>query len=350
MSGGKGGSTSSSVQIPAWLEGPAKENLAKAKQASEVGYMPYYGPDVAAQNANQLLGNQATYDAAAAFGLVPQGGNANAGTPTATDYGNGIMGYSSGSLYDQAVQELADRRPGQYAMYESMFVDPITGTVPVTFGGGTPEINQDYVSTPMATSGGNYEPTDTNNFSPSQANNYGYIDPTSWQGILMSAIPFGGIAMGINNANAVGSMQDVAGIDRSGFFNRATLNPNDTIGTSNINGYDYTVNLGGGLSKAGNTGLTPREANMRLNMGGFDWAKEINARVAAEEAAAQQAAIQAQIDAARSSGSTWTPGGTTSSTSDGGWTTNFSGGGSFTQQAPATAPSNPSTSNSRRGI
>ena len=210
MSGGKGGSTSSSVQIPAWLEGPAKENLAKAKQASEVGYMPYYGPDVAAQNANQLLGNQATYDAAAAFGLAPQGGNANAGTPTATDYGNGIMGYSSGGLYDQAVQELADRRPRQYSMYQSMFVDPITGTVPVTFGGGTPEINQDYVSTPMATSGGNYDPGTENNFSPSQANNYGWIDPTSWQGILLSAIPGGGLMMGLNNAGAEWVPSDTA--------------------------------------------------------------------------------------------------------------------------------------------
>ena len=334
MSGGKGGSNTSSVQIPAWLEGPAKENLAKAKQASEVGYMPYYGPDVAAQNANQLLGNQATYDAAAAFGLVPQGGNANAGVPTATDYGNGIMGYSSGNLYDQAVQELADRRPGQYSMYQSMFVDPITGTVPVTFGGGTPEINQDYVSTPMATSGGNYEaPTEQNTFSPSQANNYGYIDPGSWQGLLLSAIPGGGLMMGLNNASAVGSMQDVAGIDRSGFINRATLNPNDTIGRSNIGDYAYNVNLQGGLGKGtstaydgtkmqGVTGLTPREANMRLNLNSQQWAKDINARVAAEQAAAAaQAAVAPAYSASPSSGSNFNTGG-------GSNYGNYTGGGS----------------------
>ena len=149
----------------------------------------------------------------------------------------------------------------------------------------------------------------------------------------MSAIPFGGIAMGINNANAVGSMQDVAGIDRSGFFNRATLNPNDTIGTTNIatqtqtpgSTYDYTVNLGGGLSKAGNTGITPREANMRLNMNNFDWAQEINARVAAEEAAAQAAAAAASVAPAYSGSSSSGSGFNTGGGSNYG---NYTGGGS----------------------
>jgi hypothetical protein len=344
MSGGKGGSNTSSVQIPSWLEGPAKENLAKAKMASEVGYMPYYGPDVAAQNANQLLGNQATYDAAAAFGLVPQGGDANAGVPTAQQFAGGITGYSSGDLYDQAVAELAERRPGQYAMNQSMFVDPQTGVVPVTFGGGTPEINQDYVS---ISSGGNYEaPSESNPYMRSTVNDFGYIDPMSPKGLLANIFPGGGMMLMANNAQAVGAMQDLAGVENPGFFGNLGTNARDSIGTSNINDYDYTINLGGGLSKDGKTGLTPREANMRLNMNNFDWAKEIEAQVAAEKAAA----MQAQIDAARSSGSTWSPSGTTRRTSGGGWTTSFRGGGSMTQAAPAKAPSKPSTSNQRRGI
>ena len=136
MSGGKGGSTSSSVQIPSWLEDAAKTNLSRSDYASQIGYMPYYGPDVAAQTQNQMLGNQATYDAAAAFGLVPQGGNANAGMPTPTTYANGITGYSSGDLYDQAVAELASRRPGQADAYNSMFIDPYSGQNNVLFTPG----------------------------------------------------------------------------------------------------------------------------------------------------------------------------------------------------------------------
>ena len=136
MSGGKGGSTTSSVQIPSWLEDAAKTNLSKADYAGQIGYTPYYGPDVAAQNQNQMIANQATYDAAAAFGLAPQGGSANAGMPTPTTYANGVTGYSSGDLYDQAVAELAARRPGQAEALNSMFIDPYSGDQSVMFTPG----------------------------------------------------------------------------------------------------------------------------------------------------------------------------------------------------------------------
>ena len=48
MSGGKGGSTTSSVEIPEYIEEAARRNLAKAEDISQIGYVPYYGPDVAA--------------------------------------------------------------------------------------------------------------------------------------------------------------------------------------------------------------------------------------------------------------------------------------------------------------
>ena len=311
MSGGKGGSNTSSVQIPSWLEGPAKENLAKAKMASEVGYMPYYGPDVAAQNANQLLGNQATYDAAAALGLAPQGGNANAGVPTAQQFAGGITGYSSGNLYDQAIAELAERRPGQYALNQSMFVDPQTGVTPVTFGGGTPEINQDSVYVPGGY-GGNYEaPGEVNPFMRGQNNDFGYVDPMSPQGLLANVIPGGGMMLMANNAQAVGSMQDLAGVDNPGFWGNLGTNARDSIGTSNINDYDYTINLGGGLSDDGKTGLTPSEAATRMAFAQYDWAdkiKQIEAKEAAQQAAAQQAAIRNSYDSYQSNlggGSNW---------------------------------------------
>jgi len=129
VSGGKGGSQTSQVEIPQWIEDPAKRNLARAEQAQQLGYMPYYGPDVAAFTPAQETAMQSSYDAAAAFGLAPQGGNAMAGMPQAQEFMGGVRGYSSGGLYDQAVAELAARRPGQVAAYDMMHVNPQTGYV-----------------------------------------------------------------------------------------------------------------------------------------------------------------------------------------------------------------------------
>jgi hypothetical protein len=140
MSGGKGGSTSQKVTIPDWLQQPAQRNLARAEEAAKVGYMPYYGPDVAAFTPMQQQAMQANVDAASAFGLVPQGTQAMAGMPQAQDFG-GVQGYSSGSMFDQALQELASRRPGQYAQYTQQFVDPMTGIPVSNFDGGHAQVN-----------------------------------------------------------------------------------------------------------------------------------------------------------------------------------------------------------------
>ena len=57
------------------------------------------------------------------FGLGPQVDVA-ASLPQATTYEGGIQGLSSGGLYDQAVAELAARRPGQAALIDQQFIDP----------------------------------------------------------------------------------------------------------------------------------------------------------------------------------------------------------------------------------
>jgi hypothetical protein len=269
MSGGKGGSSTSSVSIPPWLESATKENLAKAKQASEIGYMPYYGPDVAAQNANQLLANQATYDAAAAFGLAPQGGNANAGVPVAQQYAGGITGYSSGDLFDQARQELATRRPAQYGMYESMFVDPLTGVVPVTYEGGSRNVNQDFVSQLFPMGDGGSDIGGGQVASRTQLNDYGYIDPFSPQGMIIGAMPGGGVGLTLNNTEAVKTLQRAAGMPETGLLDRIGVDPRSSVGTLDIGGYDYTINSGGGLSADGKTGLTAAEARRRASA--QDW-------------------------------------------------------------------------------
>lgn len=122
MSGGKGGSQSSKVQIPAWAEAAMQENLKKAESMGEIGYMPYYGPDFAAFTPMQETAMQGAYDAAAAFGLAPQGGSAMAGMPEAQTFAGGMRGYSSGDLFEQARQEFESRNPQQAARYNQNFV------------------------------------------------------------------------------------------------------------------------------------------------------------------------------------------------------------------------------------
>ena len=135
MSGGKGGRETTEVKIPEWLEAAAKENLARGQGVANIGYTPYYGPDVAAMTPLQIASNQGLSSAAGAFGLG--GGGLSMGTegmPTPQTFAGGVQGYSSGGLYDQALAELEARRPGQYNAITGMFVDPITGAAPLSFG------------------------------------------------------------------------------------------------------------------------------------------------------------------------------------------------------------------------
>jgi hypothetical protein len=138
--GGKGGGSTANTTIPDWLKQPAMRNIGRAEELSRIGYTPYYGPEVAAFNPTQLQSMQSNMDMASAFGMAPAGTNVRETIPGATDYGNGMWAYSSGDLYDQAVAELAARRPNQAAAYDSMFVNPTAQPQQQMLGGGmTPE-------------------------------------------------------------------------------------------------------------------------------------------------------------------------------------------------------------------
>ena len=141
MSGGKGGSTSSTVTIPQYIEDAAKANLAKADEISKIGYTPYYGPDVAAFTPMQQAGFQNTAGMADAFGLAG-GGTGMEGMPTPTTYAGGIQGYSSAPIFEQSMAELEARRPGQYAAINAPFIDPVTGAQPMApYGTGEADAN-----------------------------------------------------------------------------------------------------------------------------------------------------------------------------------------------------------------
>jgi hypothetical protein len=134
--GGKGGSQTQQVQIPAWLQEAAQSNLARADALAQVGYTPYYGPDVAALSPMQVAAMQNTGGAASAFGMAAPV-DPMAGMPQAQQFAGGVQGYSSAPAFEQSLAALAAARPGQFAALQSPFIDPFTGAQPGSpFGTG----------------------------------------------------------------------------------------------------------------------------------------------------------------------------------------------------------------------
>lgn len=123
MAGGKGGSQSTSVKIPAWLEQAAQGNLARADRVAQIGYTPYYGPEVAAFTPMQQAAMQGTNQAASAFGMAAPA-DAMAGMPQAQTFAGGVQGYSSAPMYEEALAALQQNAPGQYNAIRNMFLDP----------------------------------------------------------------------------------------------------------------------------------------------------------------------------------------------------------------------------------
>ena len=129
MSGGKGGSTTSSVEIPEYIEKAAQRNLNKAERISQLGYVPYYGPDVAAFTPMQQASFQNTADVAGAFGMAAPTSQQDimGGMGAPTQYAGGLSGYSSAPIYQQSLDELARQRPAQKSYMDSFFIDPYSG-------------------------------------------------------------------------------------------------------------------------------------------------------------------------------------------------------------------------------
>lgn len=138
MSGGKGGSTTTKVEIPAWLEGAAKSNLARADEIAKIGYTPYYGPDVAALTPMQQAAMRNTNSAASAFGMAAPS-DPMAGMPAPQTFAGGVQGYSSAPLYQESVDALQSNMPALYDAIRSMFIDPQTGAQPRSPFGSAPQ-------------------------------------------------------------------------------------------------------------------------------------------------------------------------------------------------------------------
>lgn len=120
MSGGKGGSTKSAQEIPSWMREPAIRNIARAEQAQQIGYQPYYGLDVAAMNPTQMAAGQANIDAAQAFGMAPPGLTAYQGMAQ-PEMVAGMRGYSSAPMFEQSVAMAGQADPTQQQIYNTLF-------------------------------------------------------------------------------------------------------------------------------------------------------------------------------------------------------------------------------------
>jgi len=125
--GGKGGSQTQTTQmaIPQYLEQPIRRNIARAEDISRIGFVPYMGPDVAALTPMQEAAMQSTGLAAQAFGLPNALGSQV--TPEPQEFSGGMRGYSAFPIYEQALADLQESRPGQYDAIMNQFIDPFTG-------------------------------------------------------------------------------------------------------------------------------------------------------------------------------------------------------------------------------
>lgn len=280
MSGGKGGSTTSSVEIPEYIEEAARRNLAKAEDISQIGYVPYYGPDVAAFTPFQEAGFQQTADVASAFGMGPQMSQTDimGGMPAATEFAGGVRGYSSAPLYQQAVDELAAQRPAQAQFIESFFIDPVTGQV-----GSRVPTDYDYTSpvAPIDSGGGGVAPivapvapSDGYDFTPSTEVLVGPLDGDGQESQFYNPdidyddafVAESGQLVGVLDPNeaALEAMETEAGIDPSFYTDTPIYSASDFPLGSSLSGTDYTT-----YAPAGTDGLTaigtPVENNVATN-------------------------------------------------------------------------------------
>ena len=133
----KSGSTTTETALPDWLQGPVNRNIQRAEDLQKLPFMPYRGPEVAAFNDNQEAAFQNNNDAARAFGFnAPT--SAVGGMPEATTYANGMKGYDSNSIYDQALLDSKAYDPVAWDKYQSLFDSsaPSSNFTSTTGGGG----------------------------------------------------------------------------------------------------------------------------------------------------------------------------------------------------------------------
>ena len=165
--GGKSGSDVAETSVPDWIKFPAIRNLQRAEDVQRIEYMPYRGAEVAGFTDNQIASFNNNNATARSFGFdAPT--DAMSGMPTPELYANGMRGYSSMPLYDEALALTKEAQPEAFAQNEALFGTDVgttynpypTGNPNAGFGGG----NSDSSIVPRP--GAN--PYDTSTWSPKE--------------------------------------------------------------------------------------------------------------------------------------------------------------------------------------
>lgn len=142
----KGGTQQQEVTLPKFYETGLQQGLGMGRDIAAMGYVPYYGPDVAAFSPLQQAAFQGTDVMASAFGMPTTGGQQY--MPQAETFAGGVQGYSSAPIFEQAQQQLATNAPAQAQYLASFGIDPVTGAV------GSRAPSQQPVALEMQGSGG----------------------------------------------------------------------------------------------------------------------------------------------------------------------------------------------------
>lgn len=120
----KGGTQVDMATLPKFAETKIQQGLNMGADVAGTGYVPYYGPDVAALSPREEAAFKSTDMAASAFGMPTAG--AGSYLPETTTMG-GVTGYSSAPMYEASVDALKANRPAQADYLESFTIDPVTG-------------------------------------------------------------------------------------------------------------------------------------------------------------------------------------------------------------------------------
>lgn len=124
----KGGSQTSTTQLPEWLEQPARRNIARAEEISQIGYMPNLGPQVAAFTNPQYQAMANNNRLAQAYGMQTQAID----VPDAQTFAGGLQGYNSWAPAEEGIRNLQRNRPHQYNAVMGQFLNPWTGALPAS--------------------------------------------------------------------------------------------------------------------------------------------------------------------------------------------------------------------------
>lgn len=153
--GGKGGSESTQTQIPAWLEDASKDVVSRGNAVGDIGYTPYMGPEIAAFNKAQESAFNNNIAMARDLGLEA---SSTPSMPGAEHFGNGVWGYGSYEPFKATMERFREERPGQSAMIDSFFIDPVTGEAGDLTTRMITEARQMMESGQPLTAGGGYGP------------------------------------------------------------------------------------------------------------------------------------------------------------------------------------------------